>query len=173
MYRLLLLFFLVACSSKKDEPKPEPKPAPASIDAATAPPPPAVDAAVAAAPVDAVAPAFDFDKLSFDEQKEFMKKNVMPAMKKAFQEFDAEHYKVFNCKTCHGKDPEKVKFKMPSPDLPKLDFKALEAGKQKPKIAEWMGKTIKPDMAKILQMPEYNESNPKGFGCLHCHEQKK
>ena len=28
-------------------------------------------------------------------------------------------------------------------------------------------------MAKLLQQPEYSESNPKGFGCLECHEQKK
>ena len=116
---------------------------------------------------------FDFDKLTHDQKVDFMKKQVMPAMKKTFQEFDAKHYKDFNCKTCHGKDPKKSKFKMPTPDLPKLDFAALKAGKQKPKIAEWMGKVVKPQMAKILNQPEYTEDNPKGFGCLECHEQKK
>jgi hypothetical protein len=28
-------------------------------------------------------------------------------------------------------------------------------------------------MAKILNETEASESNPKGFGCLHCHEQAK
>jgi hypothetical protein len=62
---------------------------------------------------------------------------------------------------------------MPNAELPKLDFAALKAGKQKPKIAEWMGKVVKPEMAKLLNQPEYTETNPKGFGCLECHEAKK
>jgi hypothetical protein len=62
---------------------------------------------------------------------------------------------------------------MPTADLPKLDFAALKAGKQKPKIAEWMGKIVKPEMAKLMHQPEYTEANPKGFGCLECHMEKK
>ncbi len=116
---------------------------------------------------------FDFDKLSHDEKMEFMKTKVVPAMKKEFQAFDAKRYANFGCKTCHGKDPKKSKYKMPNPELPKLDFAALKAGKQKPKVAEFMGKVVKPKMAEILQQPEYTEQNPKGFGCLECHEQKK
>ena len=75
--------------------------------------------------------------------------------------------------TAHGKDPKATKYKMPNPELPKLDFAALKAGKQAPKMAEFMGKVVKPQMAKILQQPEYTETNPKGFGCLECHQQKK
>ena len=112
---------------------------------------------------------FDFDKLSHDQKMDFMKKNVVPAMKKEFQAFDAKKYADFGCKTCHGKDPKKTKYKMPNPELPKLDFAALKAGKQKPKVAEFMGKVVKPKMAEILQQPEYTEQNPKGFGCLECH----
>ena len=33
----------------------------------------------------------------------------------------------FDCKTCHGKDAQKNKFKMPNATLPKLDFAALQA----------------------------------------------
>jgi hypothetical protein len=116
---------------------------------------------------------FDFDKLTHEQKVDFMKKKVMPAMKKAFQDFDPKAYAKFTCNTCHGKDPKAKKFKMPNNELPKLDFAALKAGKQKPKVAEWMGKVIKPEMAKLLNQPEYSESNPKGFGCLECHEQKK
>jgi hypothetical protein len=116
---------------------------------------------------------FDFDKLTHDEKMKFMKEKVVPPMKKAFQDFDAKKYAEFGCKTCHGKDPKKTKFKMPNPELPALDFKALEAGKQKPKVAEWMAKVVKPEMAKILEQPEMTKDNPKGFGCLECHTQKK
>jgi hypothetical protein len=119
--------------------------------------------------------AWDFDKLTHDEQMDFMKKQVVPTMKPLFQKFDAKRYKDFGCKTCHGKDPKKAKFKMPTPDLPKLDFAALKAGKQKPKVAKWMGEVVNPEMAKLLQKPEYNpeKPDPSQFGCLGCHEQKK
>jgi hypothetical protein len=118
---------------------------------------------------------WDFDKLTHEEQADFMKKHVVPTMKPQFQKFDAKHYANFNCKTCHGKDPQKAKFKMPSPDLPKLDFAALKAGKQKPQIAKWMGEVVEPEMAKLLQRPVYNPEHPdpSQFGCLGCHEQKK
>jgi len=116
---------------------------------------------------------FDFDKLTHDEKVDFMKKKVMPTMKPLFVKFDGKKFANFNCKTCHGKDADKRKFKMPNPGLPKLDFAALKAGKQAPKMAKFMGETVKPEMAKLLQQPEFTEQNPKGFGCLECHQQKK
>ncbi len=131
--------------------------------------------AVAMAGSDAGSAAWDFDKLTHEEQMDFMKKEVVPTMKPLFQKFDAKHYANFGCKTCHGKEPQKSKFKMPSADLPKLDFVALEAGKQKPEVAKFMGTVVKPEMAKLLKQPEFDPKNPKagGFGCLECHEQKK
>jgi hypothetical protein len=118
---------------------------------------------------------WDFDKLTKEEQTDYMKKQVVPTMKPLFQKFDAKHYANFGCKTCHGKDPKATKFKMPTPDLPKLDFAALKAGKQKPKVAKWMGEVVEPEMAKLLQKPVYNPEHPdpSQFGCLGCHEQKK
>jgi len=104
---------------------------------------------------------------------DIMKKQVVPAMREAFAHFDAKKYPKVTCKTCHGKDPEGSKYKMPNPDLPKLDFAALKAGKQKPEIAKFMGMTVVPEMAKIIGEEPYSETNPKGFGCLECHEQKK
>ena len=119
--------------------------------------------------------AWDFDKLTHEQQADFMKKTVVPTMKPLFQKFDAKHYANFDCKTCHGKDAKKNKFKMPTPELPKLDFAALKAGKQKPNIAKWMGEVVEPGMAKLLQRPVYNpeKPDPSQFGCLGCHQQKK
>jgi hypothetical protein len=116
---------------------------------------------------------FDFDKLTHEEKMDFMKQKILPAMKKEFQTFDAKKYAKFDCKTCHGKDPKGSKYKMPNPELPKLDFVALKAGKQAPKVAEFMGKVVKPKMAELLQQSEMTESNPTGFGCLECHIAKK
>lgn len=116
---------------------------------------------------------FDFDKLTHEEKMDFMKKQVVPTMKPLFIEFDKKKYANFGCKTCHGKDPVKAKYKMPNDSIAKLDFAKLKEGKQSPKAAEWMGKVVKPTMAKLLQMSEYTEENPTGFGCLHCHVQKQ
>jgi hypothetical protein len=131
------------------------------------------DTAMAGSGAGSGSDAFDFDKLTTDEKTEFMKKTVVPTMKPLFQAFDAKKYANFGCKTCHGKDPKATKFKMPNPELPKLDFAALKAGKQAPKVAEFMAKTVKPEMAKLFHEPEMTETNPKGFGCLECHQMKK
>lgn len=102
-----------------------------------------------------------------------MKEKVVPTMKPLFQKFDAEEFASFGCKTCHGKDPLKSKYKMPSPDVPALDFAALEQGKQEPETAKWMSEVVKPEMAKLLKKQEMSKSNPTGFGCLACHTEKK
>lgn len=168
-----LCFGAIACSKSSDAPKSEPAPTPPPpviADASAPPAPVAIDAAPAP---DADTGEVSFDKLERAEKIDFMKKQVVPRMKKLFQEFDAKEFAVFGCKTCHGKDPQGVKYKMPSADLPKLDFAALEAGKQEPEVAEFMSKVVKPEMAKLLGEREYSPANPNGFGCLACHEEKK
>ena len=179
---LALCILVTGCSKSSDAPKagsgtatpppatpaPSPTPAPAPPPTRAAPPEPDAAPAPAAGSAD-----FDFDKLSHAEQVDFMKKQVVPTMKKLFQEFDGKTYERFGCKTCHGKDPQGSKYKMPNPELPKLDFAALKAGKQEPKVAEFMTKVVKPEMAKLLHQAEYSDTNPKGFGCLECHETKK
>ncbi len=114
-----------------------------------------------------------FDKLERDMKMKFMKEFVAPQMKEQFQAFDAKKFASFGCKTCHGKALKERKYKMPNPELPKLDFKKLEAGKQEPKMAKFMGLHTSPDMAKILNLTPYDDKHPDGFGCLHCHEAAK
>jgi hypothetical protein len=114
-----------------------------------------------------------FDKLSHDDKVKLMKGQVVPQMKTAFANFDAKKYPNVNCKTCHGKDPAKVKFKMPNPELPKLDFVALRAGKQEPKTAKFMADVVEPQMAKLLGAKPYDPKTNTGFGCLGCHVQKE
>src|SRR6478735_4972013 len=117
---------LTACSKSKDTdtketPKETPKATPGSGSGSAAPVPPPDVPPDTAEPRDPNAP-FDFDKLSYDEKRAFMKDHVVPTMKPLFQKFDGEKFASFGCKTCHGKEPQKVKYKMPSDDLPALDF---------------------------------------------------
>ena len=114
----------------------------------------------------------EFEKLSQEDKVKFMKTKVMPPMKAAFQKFDPKEFANFTCKTCHGKDPQKSKYEMPNPELPKLDFAAIKKGEDA-KWVEFMSKVVKPEMAKILGEHDMTEAEPTGFGCLECHEQKK
>ena len=118
-------------------------------------------------------PQVAWKDLTYDQKRAYMKDAVVPTMKPIFQAFDAKKYANFGCKTCHGKDPQKTKYKMPNRELPQLDFHLLEQGKQKPNIAEWMSKTVKPQVAQILEVPQMSKDHPDGFGCLECHTEKK
>ena len=116
-----------------------------------------------------------------DKQKgEFMKKKVVPAMAKTFQEFDAKKYADFGCKTCHGKGADDHSFKMPNPDILALpgpdDKEAFKPIYQKnPAMVTFMGGKVMPQMAKLLGAEPFDYKNPKpdAFSCLGCHTQQK
>jgi len=108
-----------------------------------------------------------FEKLDQEQRIEFMKQKVVPVMKPIFQNHDATKYAEFGCVTCHGEQAKQGHFDMPSPHLPKLDFKDMS--KFEKEDLEWMGTQVKPTMAKLLGEPEYTPETPTGFGCLHCH----
>ncbi len=112
-----------------------------------------------------------FDEMNHDQRIEFMKNTVTPAMAPLFQKHDPEKYKDFGCKTCHGAAAADGQFTMPNETIAVLDFGDMS--KWKPADLEWMGKEIKPAMAKLMGEEEYTEANPKGFGCLECHTMKK
>jgi hypothetical protein len=116
----------------------------------------------------------DWEHMSKADRKKYMKTTVAPKMKALFVEFDAKHYKSFNCATCHGDKAAEVKFKMPNPQLPKLPQPTDQAGfmalqQKKPEAAKFMGTKVKPTMATLLGLPEWSPSNPTGFGCYGCH----
>lgn len=115
----------------------------------------------------AVLPDVPFESLDHDQRIQFMKEQVVPTMTPLFQKHDAEKYKDFGCKTCHGEDAAKGEFHMPNDKLPKLNF--ADMSKFKPADVEWMKNEIKPTMARLLREPEFSQENPQGFGCLHCH----
>jgi cytochrome c553 len=113
----------------------------------------------------------DWNAMDKKQRKDYMKKTVMPEMKKVFMEADAKRYKKMNCVTCHGAGANKD-FKMPNPELPKLPvteagFKALS--EKKPDVVKFMATKVKPNMAALLGMPEWTPQNQNGFGCYQCH----
>ena len=117
------------------------------------------------------APAGGFDAMSAAQKTELMKHTVLPGMKTDFQAFDASDFADFDCKTCHGANAQKNNFKMPNPDLPKLDV-AHGFAKDKaahPKAMEFMQQKVQPEMAKMLGQPEHSDAHPDGFGCMDCH----
>jgi len=114
-----------------------------------------------------VLPDVPFEQLDHEQKIAFMKQKVVPAMAPLFQQHDPEEFKDFGCKTCHGEGAAKGEFHMPSDALPKLNFQDMS--KFDKADIEWMSNVIKPEMAKLLQEPEYSPENPQGFGCMHCH----
>jgi hypothetical protein len=93
-------------------------------------------------------------------------------MKKAFQTFDAKEFAKFNCKTCHGRGAITKEYDLPNPDLPRLDFAELRAGKHA-EAAKFMKEVVTPQMAELLGEKPRSPTNPDGFGCLECHEEKQ
>lgn len=148
-----------------------------STKSAEAAPAPAESApAEAAAPAEprpwANGQAVKFDELPDNLKGPYMKEVVLPTMKKVFQDHDAEEFKDFDCKTCHGENAKQRAFEMPSPEIHVLD---LEKDKvEHPDDVKWMSEVVKPTMAKLLGEPEWDaQSAPKGFGCTGCHTMKQ
>ncbi len=101
----------------------------------------------------------------------YMKDVVMPKMKEVFTAFDPK-YSDMKCTTCHGSAALSGSFAMPNAELPKLPedmakFKELAA--KNPKMTEFMLKQVKPEMAKLLNEPEWTPETKAGFGCTNCH----
>lgn len=108
----------------------------------------------------------------------YMAAVVMPTMKATFQAFDAKKFAKFDCKTCHGDDGEKKEFKMPNAGLYELPHSPEGFGqlaKDKPEYMKFMATQVKPQMAKLLGLEEFDPASPKPgtFGCMACHATEK
>lgn len=147
--------------------------------AAPAAPSPAAASAAPAAPAAKVAgPPKPWKDMKGPERGKYMKDVVVPQMRVAFQAFDAGEFEKFGCETCHGDKPKARKFKMPNPDIPALPATPAGFGplmEKKPKMMKFMAETVKPQMAALLGLPEFDPKKPEagGFGCTGCHTVKK
>lgn len=116
--------------------------------------------------------------MTAQQRGRYMAKVVTPKMKEIFQAYDAKHFEKVNCATCHGKDAKARKFKMPSPDLPKLSASEKEfmetTMKEKPEMVKFMGEQVTPKVAELLGLKPFDPRNPdpNAFSCHGCHELK-
>jgi len=120
----------------------------------------------------------NWDKMDENAKKAYMKKTVLPTMKKLFVGFDKKHYSNMSCATCHGEKAAENKFKMPNPSLPKLPQPTDRAGfmavqQKKPEAVKFMGSQVKPTMAALLGKTEWSPTAPEGFGCYNCHTKEE
>src|SRR5258706_6387179 len=59
-------------------------------------------------------PNVPFRHKTHEDKEAFMGGEVVPVMGKLFRKFDAKGYSKFDCETCHGKDMDRVDFRMPN-----------------------------------------------------------
>src|SRR5436190_19288672 len=90
---------LVAASAAAQPPAKPEAPAKAEAPKAEAPKAEGGGAAGVVGP-----PQVAWKDMTKEQKGKFMKAAVLPKMKANFQAYDAETYKKFDCRTCHGKD---------------------------------------------------------------------
>jgi hypothetical protein len=186
---VLVTAFAAACGGGQPEAAAPSNPSETS-DAA-APPAASATPAESAAPVASAAPTptppasppgppgpGDWATWSHEWKLAYMKSTVMPKLGDAFHTYDVKKYAEPKCVLCHGGGVADGSFKMPNPDLPKLDvspagIKKLHSDPKKKKVLEFMGKVVVPTTAELLGEPPFDMKTMTGFGCLNCHTKKE
>lgn len=127
-------------------------------------------------PGDVTGPPKAWHRMSFDARKEYMRHVVLPTMKDRFQKFDPDYYSDFACGTCHGETMKARKFKMPTPDLPRLPEPGSPAWNRevarKTSLLRFMKHMVVPTMAQLLGKKPYDPQTDSGFGCFNCHTKR-
>lgn len=108
--------------------------------------------------------------MSREQRMDWMAVAVFPKMRNLFLEQDSEKYEDFSCQTCHGKEMERVDFKMPN-DLFALDADdtVAQARAYDERTTDFMLGAVVPEMAKLLDQEAYTLESQTGFGCMGCH----
>jgi hypothetical protein len=122
----------------------------------------AADGGEDAGPYVAPLPEGEWQTLSFEERKRFMRELVMPTMKPLFTEFDSDRFASVKCSTCHGSGATAGTFTMPSSDLPALGgSNAPTPDERQARTIEFMRSVVKPKIAELLGEPSLR--------CNNCH----
>ena len=142
-------------------------------------PPPAtpVEIAKPAASAAPITPPKDgeWDAWSHDQKMAYMKSAVLPKMGALFRDHDAKTFAEPKCVLCHGGGVKDASFKMPNPELPKLDLSPAgmkHLQEKSPAMLDFMTTQVLPTMAQLVGEAPYDPKTQKGFGCLECHTPK-
>ena len=117
--------------------------------------------------------SINWDKMDHAARMALMKKVVMPTMRAEFQKFNQDKFATMNCKTCHGAGAMDDSFKMPNPQIWKLPNSREGWAKADTNFMKFMRFTVKPKMASLLGLQEWDKDHQDGFGCGNCHTEQK
>lgn len=118
-------------------------------------------------------PAVAWQDMDGVQRAVYMEDTVLPEMRTMFAAFDAS-YAEMDCATCHGAGAEATSYAMPNPDLWELPteagWAALTPDAEQTRWLEFMGGKVKPAMARLLGMSDYDWQTKQGdFNCGGCH----
>lgn len=105
-----------------------------------------------------------WSEMNYNERLEFMGTKVFSPMKELFQTYDAKRFKNFSCKTCHGTDPDSIKYKMPNGIYP---LNPKDTAKEDQAMVQFMKEKVMPELHKIMATSGYTK-----LACTSCHVKK-
>jgi len=119
-------------------------------------------------------PELSWRSMTRAQRTTYMEKVVVPEMKPLFVAIDPARFATFDCRTCHGPTFDDGSFDMPNPELrvlPATPEGMIPIVREKGVWLDAMTKRIKPRMAALLGLAEFDPENPQpdAFGCHGCH----
>src|SRR5262245_38672767 len=95
-----------------------------------------------------------FADMSHEQKVEFMGHVVVPRMEPMFEQYDADRYADFGCRTCHGENAREVEFRMPNGIHPlnpaELPAMFQSEDPQVQRAAQFMSGQVMPAMVEML-----------------------
>lgn len=97
---------------------------------------------------------------------------VLPNMAHVFQSFAGTRDPELTCRSCHGRDADRVAFAMPH-GLSALDPKHMpdpnSPDAKEARITRFMIDEVTPTMARLLGQPLRDNTTKQGISCFSCH----
>jgi hypothetical protein len=118
--------------------------------------------------IDLGAPEVSWADKSAEQRFGFMAAQVHPRMQEVFAAYDDAYEDDFTCQTCHGLEPERVDYAMPTPDLYPLprDNAIGATMEDDPEVGNFMMGKVVPSLQTMLS--EGHGAGTK-VNCFTCH----